>query len=205
MDHIDIELKSGIPVQIINNLYNDEELRLIWEELEFLTYPHKLLGPNDTNSATENGVIQKNNLGIFLDDIWQNRNLSNILMMNRKIFENNMEVLRRSSSWFFQNFTCNTDTTLLSYYENNDYYKPHYDLAVVTVLTWFFREPKCFDGGDLILWDQDEKHVIEVMNNRTVVIPSFLIHEVTPISMKEQYQGQKLGRYCMTQFLGYKL
>ena len=30
------------PYMVIDNYYNEIELKLIWEELDFLSYPHKL-------------------------------------------------------------------------------------------------------------------------------------------------------------------
>ena len=39
------------------------------------------------------------------------------------------------------------DTSIISYYEDNDYYEPHHDKFMWTSLTWFYREPKKFTGG----------------------------------------------------------
>ena len=44
------------PHLIIRNFYNEEELKLIWEELNFLTKPGKLLEPKDFG-----GVVDKTN------------------------------------------------------------------------------------------------------------------------------------------------
>ena len=72
------------PHLIIKNFYNEEELKLIWEELIFYTKPDKLLEAKDYG-----GVVNKTNShAIALDNIYhEHRNLSNILKINRKIFD----------------------------------------------------------------------------------------------------------------------
>ena len=62
---------------------------------------------------------------------------------------------------------------------------------------WFFKEPKKFTGGNLILKDFDLE--IEVKNNMVIYMPSIYVHEVTPIVMDEKDRGY--GRYSMSQFL----
>ena len=188
----------NIPYIVVDEYYSDSELDLIWEELEFFTYSHKLKGPKETSGA------DKNNSGLFLDEVWRNqRELSNILSVNRKIF-NDLDILRQSPSWFFKHFECSRDVTLLSYYEDGGYYRPHTDNFAVTILSWFYKKPKVFEGGNLRFHMGSDIEEITVVNNRTVIFPSCLMHSVTPILMEEQYQRQKLGRYCLTQFLGYQ-
>jgi predicted 2-oxoglutarate/Fe(II)-dependent dioxygenase YbiX len=98
-------------------------------------------------------------------------------------------------------FNCNFDSTLISYYENSGYYKSHKDTAVVTALTWFFKEPKMFEGGDLIFTKTEEE--IKVSNNTVIIFPSHFAHEVTAIKMDgEPFSGNV--RYCMSQFISMK-
>jgi len=190
-----------IPYIVIDEYYNDSELDLIWEELEFFTYSHKLKDPETTQEAYHGA---KKNSGLFLDQVWSGqRELSNILTINRKIF-NELDILRQNPSWFFKHFECTSDTTLLSYYEDGGYYKPHRDNFAVTMLSWFYKKPKVFEGGNLRFHMGSDFEEITVVNNRTVIFPSCLIHSVTPIFMEDQYQRQKLGRYCLTQFLRYQ-
>ena len=201
MDHIEF---NDIPIIVFDNFYNDSELTLIWEELEFLTYSHKLLPPSQTGTAVSEETKEpvKTNSGLLLDSVWNNRReLSNILTVNRKIFRNNLEMLRTGPSWFFRIFGCGSDWTLLSYYENNDHYLMHEDRCSVTVLSWFYKEPRRFEGGDLIFHDSGKTMKMPVQNNRTVVFPSGLKHSVEPVRMDSCYENQKLGRYCLTQFL----
>ena len=89
---------------------------------------------------------------------------------------------------------------MISYYENNDYYKSHTDLALLTSLTWFFKQPKKFKGGNLTFTDYNV--TIEVNANCTVIFPSCIKHEVSELTMKEEDLNNLNGRICMTQFFG---
>jgi len=194
-------IQDPFPHLIVDNIYNENELHLIWQELEFLTYPTKWKSPEETASAKLNDKILKNNLGVFLDGkdgIYADRKVSNILSVNRKILDKEIIGSYGALSFGYQTaFMTNTDTTLISYYEDSHYYEKHKDHAIMTALTWFYKEPKSFFGGDLIFSDFN-KHTIELKNNRTVLFPSFVFHEVEEICMPEHKPG--FGRYCMAQF-----
>ena len=81
------------PLMVINNFYNQQELDLIWKELDFYTAPNKLF-----TAENYGGVVGYTNAkAIVLDDLYKNyennekgvnfRNISNILTVNRKLFE----------------------------------------------------------------------------------------------------------------------
>ena len=182
----------------IDDFYDEDELALIWEELKFLTYRHKLNPPLKTGQSKP---MMKKNAGLFLDDLYSDRNISNILRVNRKIFSKDVMKKYNDLSEMHENiFNCNQDTTLISYYENEGFYKPHSDTAVVTALTWFFKEPKQFTGGDLVFSAFNK--TIEIENNMLLVFPSVVKHEVTAVSMEKDIpKFSRLGRYCMSQFM----
>lgn len=193
--------QEPFPHLIVDDVYSEEELKLIWQELEFLTYSEKWKDPKETGSAVLNERILKNNLGVFLDGdngIYRERKTSNILSVNRKIM--NKEILGEYINLSFgynSALMSNYDTTLISYYEDSHYYDRHNDRSVFTALTWFYKEPKMFFGGDLIFPDY-KKFTIPLKNNRALLFPSFLFHEVEEICMPEHKPGY--GRYCMAQF-----
>ncbi len=188
----------------IFDLYDENELKLIWEELEFILNDRIICGPEVTGSATddENNFLKKNK-GIFLDELYSDRNTSNILTLNRKVFINLSDISSKSNFWLFKKslITANWDTTLISYYENSDHYKKHSDLSEFTCLTWFFKKPKKFLGGDLIFPDFDLK--IEVEDNSFILFPSGIEHEVSEVKMNPEHVGKKMGRVCMSQFMGH--
>ncbi len=216
MDSKDIQyINEGFPLAIVDNYYTPEELSLVWEELDFLTYKDKLDPPDLTGTAQIDGKNAKQNSGLFLDSLYAKRELSNIMTVNSEsIMRNWNEIMVASHNekdWFFREISrewLKSNTMLMSYYEDEDYYETHKDAAVITVLHWLYREPKRFKGGDLIFPDYKDDNGnpmgVEVVNNRTILFPSCISHQVIPIIMEEKYKNQKLGRYCITQFLHYR-
>ena len=193
----------GFPFIIVDDLYDPEELEEMGKEMQFLHDKGVFLVPVDSYSAWDENGFLKNNKCIHLDEYFaKKREKSVILAKNRKIFNEN--ILESSENWFFANFikTCDYDSTLLSYYENNNYYRAHTDSAFVTGLCWFYQEPKRFKGGEFLF--PDYKVDIEVVNNRMIFFPSFIKHQVIEVRLEPKYQGKNLGRWCMTQFLDSK-
>ena len=47
----------------------------------------------------------------------------------------------------------------------------------------------------------DHQERIELQNNRMLIIPSFIDHEVIEVKMDNKYCGNHLGRFCITQFI----
>ena len=78
---------EAFPYIILDDYYDEEELRMIWEELEFLSYPHKMRKTSVEGGAPfENGELVKKNFSRYIDLIYNYRELSNILNVNRKLF-----------------------------------------------------------------------------------------------------------------------
>ena len=191
---------NKFPYIIVDNYYDAEELSMIWEELEFLSYPCKLKRATvETGGATDNdGNLVKHNYHRYIDNIYEERELSNILTVNRKLFAFDYKIFRQHPHWFFQNLLINQDFTQISYYEENNEYGEHRDGGMVTALTWLYKEPKRFTGGDLLIGSNKIK--IDCVNNRTVIIPSMVIHAVSKIQISPEYRTQRLGRYAISQF-----
>ena len=205
-------LDCGFPYILIDDFYNEEELDLIWEELDFLSYDFKLKSPEETGAAfvppdksgIDERILLKKNRGIFLEDVFKYKECSNILKVNKKLFDID---LIKHGSWFFKNIpeALSTGTNLISYYEDTDeersYYAPHRDTALVTCLTWFYKgTSKKFKGGDLYFPDYDNK-CVEVKYNRVILFPSFIQHAVDNVEVEECFRGKYMGRYCLTTFM----
>lgn len=190
--------KDPFPYILVEDLYTEKEETLIKKELDF--FLPSLKDPDGTGTATHEGEILKHNKGIFLDQVFTDRNVSYILNTNRKIFDI-LEVEKNQigyDNWFFKNQLTNRDTTLISYYENGDYYRVHDDIALYTVLTWFYKEPKSFTGGDFVVPDYNIR--IECKNNMTIIFPSMIRHGVENVKVDNDKLDQGYGRWCLTQF-----
>ena len=189
------------PYLVVDNYYDKEELIKIWYELGYLK--DKLVSPKESGSAYNKDSKGKIEYLKTNTCLWVNNDDSLIKECNRKTFDimddiRDQQKNHSTSTWFFKNLRTNFDSSLVSYYENSAYYKAHHDHALVTVLTWLYVEPKKFKGGDLTFTDYDI--TIECINNRTIMFPSLIRHEVDPIIMREEDCNKGLGRWCLTQF-----
>lgn len=198
----------GLPVVVIDDYYDDVAVEKIWREIQFYSSGDKFKNPKDTGSATTlmsdgTQIYNKQNKGLYVDEIYNDRLISDILTENRKLFKPEVvSKLLEISPLFRYVQNSNRDCTLLSYYEDADYYKSHVDDAAITAVSWFYKKPKKFSGGKLTL----EGHLnIDCEYNRTVIFPSIINHEVDPIIIDDDFKNKNLGRYTITQLLSYKI
>jgi Rps23 Pro-64 3,4-dihydroxylase Tpa1-like proline 4-hydroxylase len=198
--NIKYDKKLNLPYVIVDDFYSEEELVQIWKEIDFLSSEDKLLGPEYTNSSTYlDGDLKKKNIGVFLDDLYLNRDTSNILKLNRKVFDSDFfEELEKLNFSFSFIKNSRKDNTLLSYYGDGDYYNPHSDAFLFTGVFLLYREPKQFEGGELIFTEHDAK--IECISNRFILFPSSIRHEVSEVKMKSDVPW--MGRYSITSLIG---
>jgi hypothetical protein len=196
---------NELPIAVIDDFYDQKSYNKIWQELVFLNNEdEKLLPPEKTWSATkkENGQVTylKRNKSIGLDSIYKDRAISSILTKNRKIFNKEITDTLEKHNIFFRYINDSVvDLTLVNYYENENYYLAHKDQAVVTIVTFFYKEPRSFYGGDMIF---EDKLKIECLNNRSIFCPSILFHAVETVKMKQNAIEENLGRFSITQLCG---
>lgn len=188
-------VKDPIPFLIIDDTYNQEEQKQIYNEIEFLM--DKLQGPEQTGSAVKEGTL-KTNKGLFLDEIYAKREISNILNINRKLFYPEIKKQLKACHYAYECIdTTNMDTTLLSYYGDNDSYFKHKDHAVLSIITWFYKKPKNFTGGEFKFNDFDL--IVDVVNNRSVIFFSSYSHEVAKVNLIDK-TAPNSGRFTLTTF-----
>jgi hypothetical protein len=199
-------LDQGINGVVLDNLYSDEQVRLIKKELKYFTEAHKLNPPEHTGSARlADGSLAKKNKGVFLDDVYKDVRYSDIIINALRTYRNDeicAKFIKHNPMWKIYKYL-NSMSTLVSYYEESDYYEAHRDHSVFTIVSYFFDEPKSFEGGSIILHSEGrrKKVEIEIRNNRAVIFPSCVEHEVVPVKMTKATQpfgGQ--GRYCVSHF-----
>lgn len=197
-----------VPHIIIDNFYTPEELKDVWLELDFLTNPRKLLTPDLSGSAFTmvdgQKVFKKTNKALFLDVLYTFRDISNILHHNKKVWKDEFTKRCTDAHYIFNYLRmCNSDTTLVSYYEGGDHYDAHADVGAITMLTWLYKEPKQFTGGELSF--ADFNYPIELKNNRMLLFPACVHHEVSAVTMNPSivpFTG--FGRYVITTFASFK-
>ena len=198
------------PLMVVNNFYNQQELNLIWKELDFYTAPNKLV-----SAENYGGVVGYTNAkALILDDLYRNyesdekgvdyRNISNILTVNRKLFE--CGVLDTFASIHgcvsIANKT-NHDITKVRYYHDGQYYDPHTDKSTMFLaFSYFYKEPKKFVGGDLEFTKYDFK--LPCDNNSMVIFPGWVEHGVRKVKIKNSDYYDGWGRYAITSFFGCK-
>ena len=207
MEQLDVDLITApFPHLIIRNTFNEQELKLIWRELEFLNSPLKFARPDVNGSAMDpiTGLPLSNNFSIHLDYVYSNRSISDILKINEKVVDSGIREAFASMSPLLGHINMvNHYTTKIRYYETGEYYRGHRDLPRYTAITYFYKEPKSFTGGDLHFDDYD--HTIPIDNNMTILFVGSIVHSTTELVMTdntERFSG--FGRYAMTQFLNIK-
>ena len=190
------------PHLVFRNFYTDEELDLIWEELNFYTKPNKLFDVEEYLGVV--GFTKAK--AIALDSVFtgKTRVLSNILTVSRKVFDN--QILQP----FSEIHDCcslaklaNYDITKVRYYHNGDYYKPHTDTFFeFLAFSYFYKEPKKFSGGDLIFPKYDYELTCE--NNSIIMFPGWVEHGVKKVNIEDSNYYEGYGRYAITSFFGCK-
>ncbi len=203
-------IDGGIDAIVIDNFFTNEQLELIFKELQELTTPDNMKSEADLSSANVDGQFLTSKSGLFLEEYYSKTDYSySALMRHMKEQMLSAEVkdrLIQENPLYKSLYACNVRSHLLSYYENNDFYKVHNDSFFFTILTYFHKTPKQFEGGELICYSMDEtqKVTIEPRNNRTVIIASCTPHEVTPIKMNPADNFSGNGRWCFTTFFTHR-
>lgn len=198
------------PLMVVNNFYNQQELDLIWKELDFYTAPNKLV-----SAENYGGVVGYTNAkALILDDLYRNyesdekgvdyRNISNILTVNRKLFECGvLDTFANIHGCVSIANKTNHDITKVRYYHDGEYYDPHTDKSTMFLaFSYFYREPKKFVGGDLEFPKYDFK--LPCTNNSMVIFPGWVEHGVRKVKIKDSDYYDGWGRYAITSFFGCK-
>jgi Rps23 Pro-64 3,4-dihydroxylase Tpa1-like proline 4-hydroxylase len=197
-----IIFKKPFPHLIINDFYNEKELKLIWEELSFYTKPGKFL-----EAKYFGGIVNKTNShALALDGVYREeyRNLSNILTVNRKLFDT--ELLKTFSDiddCCSIALTSNWDITKVRYYHHDEYYEPHTDRDFqFLAFSYFYKEPKKFRGGEVYFPDYD--YELPCNNNSMIILPGWVQHGVRKVNIEDSDYYDGYGRYCISSFFGNK-
>lgn len=193
---------DNLSAVIVDDWFTEQEYETAFTEGKLLS---SYFGdPSQSGSAVDDeGKPLKNNKSVFLTDVFASWSTSRIAQLSQKKYEKKFvdKMIELDPLFSYLNFI-NSHDCLVSYYETSDYYKPHRDNSVLTMVTWLYETPKAFRGGDLILRNKDEEIVaeIECLPNRSVIFPGFFLHEVTEISMRPDDMNQNKGRFTISHF-----
>ena len=173
----------------LENVFSAEELKIIFKEINELKKNFK--DPEFTGSASSNFEILKNNTGIFLVEY---ENLKII-----KIIDKCIKKISTNSNWknlafkrLFNSLMWGSE--LINCYKKNDYYKPHVDNGIFSLIFFLWDNTSNFEGGDLFFPEYDHLH--ECKNNHGILFFSKELHGVTPIISKEELSK----RYSIVSF-----
>jgi len=185
---------------IIEETFDKQEYYEVWNELLFLQ--PKMKNGHETGAAHNvYGAASKNGFGIFLNDIFVSGNYSQIFRSTRKFFNNSSiadAIESDKSDTYFKLFNrVIRDSVLVQCYKNGDYYFPHNDQSLFTIVSMMYNLPKKYSGGELYFPEYD--HKISLENNCSLIFPSVLLHEVKEVKLDSS--DPKDFRYTISLFL----
>jgi len=191
--------------QVLHNFYTQNEMDRIWKELEYLrSTDFGWRSPNPiTNAVDEKTGITKFQGAKQFDfslvfDKYQHHlatSKSNIYSLGKKLLKW-MDYLENKHEIYFMLKQINYHTAFVNYYnQDKSVYNSHKDLAVFTILSYFYKKPKNFTGGDLLVEDRKYK----ISNGFTIILPSWMDHGTTPVTIKDKTKDDA-GRYCIAHF-----
>lgn len=198
---------NEIPIVYTDNFHSDEEINLMYAEAEKIRKlgllnkggsggAHKTY-KNDKGEEVKEPLAQ--NQTIFMDRLYHDPRVSDLLSITAKVQDKKLiDYLISLHPYFVTLLQNRRYSSLLSYYDKEQQYKAHMDSAFVTILHWFYKEPKAFTGGEFLI---EDKLKIDCVRGRTVWMPSWALHAVLPVVMPKDKQGLGLGRYTLTQFV----
>ena len=187
---------------IVDNWYTPEEEQAVWSELDFYNHQQKIQRAEDTIVARgPNEEPLSTAYRFYMTDYYtkvgyKKSPIANFMYKQKTPeFGDLLESILPYSRMFF---CTNRDSTLISYYEENDHYDSHCDTFMWTNLIWFVREPRKFDGGD---FDFPESNIqVKLKHNRAIFFPSCYLHRVSPVKFHTPIEKKGEGRFTITHF-----
>ena len=195
------------PHIIIDNWYTEEELNVVWKELDVQSSREvaTIEKAENTVVAKLKGEAQSNAFRFYLWDTYtiKGRKFSDILRaLYKQQSEEFKKIVEKAMPLHHNNYiNTNTDSTMVSYYDHEQEYKSHKDSTQFTFLIWLYKEPKKFKGGDFCLTEANKR--IKCIPNRMVMFPSYLGHKVYPVKMDSDAKFGD-GRYCVKNFFNWQ-
>jgi hypothetical protein len=194
--------KGKTPFIIFDNWYTPYEEKNIWKELDWFSSQDNVDRAEETYVARYDDGTPKSKASrfhieeYFLPKGKQKSHIFNYMYKQRtQEFHNIVGEIKPFCRSFM---STNADSSLISYYEDSEFYHAHWDDYAWTMCIWFVREPRLFDGGNFDF--PDSKYKVKLKHNRAVFFPSMFEHRVSPIKMHTEPKEVGFGRYTITHF-----
>jgi Rps23 Pro-64 3,4-dihydroxylase Tpa1-like proline 4-hydroxylase len=211
-----ILFRNPVPHLVIYDFFTKSQNELIL--LEALKHEKKF------NTSTISKGIDKeyrNNKVAYYDELYDKKRddsaLLSCLDLKFKDDDEFKDILASSPFTLCDFSVCNFHETQVSRYGNDEKYKWHVDRIDnmrrhITLVYYFFKEPKRFKGGKLgltnspaydakLIDDEPRIKTIEPINNMAVVFSSTALHNVTPTLSFKDFES---GRFSANIWIGYK-
>lgn len=177
-----VYLEKPFPHFLIEDFYTEEETTSVSNEL--ISLSKILQSPKETKSALEvDGTPKKQNLGIFISSVYKISKASAIFNAREKLFKlPTVQEISKANLVFCFYPNTNYDDTLVQFYKNGDYYKPHLDLSIYSFITVFLTKQKKYSGGTLKFTEFN--YEVDLQHNHSIFFPSNMKHEVTKVNIE---------------------
>jgi len=190
------------PFVVVDNWYTPQEEKNIWKELDWYSSHEQI-------DRAENTIVARNKDGSskskayrwYITDYYMDKGYAKSHVANYMYKQRTPEFhkfINECMPYGRSFLSSNNDSTLISYYEEEDHYEPHHDTFQWTCCIWFVREPRLFTGGDFDFPESGYK--VKLKHNRAVFFPCCYLHRVSPIKFHTQPKEIGYGRYTITHF-----
>lgn len=189
---------NDIPILVFKQVFEDNIIFTMLKEIETIIQKNLLKSGQHTASAIDHSGQYKSNVGIFLDELYENRrHESEILTIHNNIVNVmfNTHLLNRNIVFKYFNHTQSHHTLVSAYLDGGSYFT-HTDESVLTSVTFLWNQPKKFSGGSLLFKDYDI--LFEPDLGDVVIFPGFCSHEVNEVTLAEN--NLLNARYSVSQF-----
>ena len=124
------------PFLVIDNWYTPNEEKAVWKELDFFSAT-----PRDQIARAENTIVARNEDGsskskayrFYIEEFYRKREISPIInCMYKQRTPEFHKIINECMPYARSFHSSNSDSSLLSYYEENDHYEPHHDTFLWT-------------------------------------------------------------------------
>ena len=189
----------------IEDTFTKDQMDFIWKELEFVTNRNAMQRWEISKEKfSEDLEVEKIN-NVFYPFV----KYTDALLISPVAVFPKMQLCREEVFSFYESINPvhelyrhqNFHNVFASYYQDADKYDYHRDSCCYTTLTYLYKEPKSFSGGEITLKVKEVEETKEIKNNMSIIFPGVYQHKVSPITMSSEFGNYSTyGRYCISQF-----